>query len=44
VDRKIRCLNVGRLFAELHVDGLRALATAIRLGFEGHALTFVDGG
>jgi hypothetical protein len=34
----------GRLFAELHVYGLRALATAIRLGFEGHALTFVDSG
>jgi hypothetical protein len=35
---------VGRLFGELYVDGLRALATAIWLGFEGHALTFVDGG
>jgi hypothetical protein len=33
---------VRRLFAELHVDGLRALATAIRLGFEGHALSFID--
>ena len=44
VDRKIRCLNMGELFGELHVNGLRALATAIRLGFESHALTFVDGG
>ena len=41
---KIRLSDVGRLFGELHVDGLRAFATAIRLGFEGHALTFVDGG
>ena len=41
---KIRLSDVGRLFGELYVDGLRAFATAVRLGFEGHALTFVDGG
>ena len=33
-----------KLFAELHVDGLGAFATTIRLGFEGHALAFVHGG
>ena len=43
-DRKVRLSDVGRLFAELHVDGLRTLTTAVRLGFEGHALAFIDGG
>ena len=33
-----------KLFAELHVDGLGTFATAIRLGFEGHALAFIHGG
>jgi hypothetical protein len=32
------------LFAELHVDGLGTFTTAIRLGFEGHALAFIHGG
>jgi len=41
---KIRLSDAGRLFGELYVDGLRAFATAVRLGFEGHALTFIDSG
>ena len=32
------------LFAELDVDGLGTFTTAIRLGFEGHALAFIHGG
>ena len=34
----------GELFAHLHVDGLRTLATAVRLGLEGYPRTLVERG
>ena len=45
LDLWVRLLSWGKeLFAELHVDGLGTFTTAIRLGFEGHALAFIHGG